>query len=99
MRGMGATFPCPNCRQECRQSQIKRNDVLARLIGKLEVKCPNFEITPQRATYLKQERRANRYQSVLNSIDNRRNRNVSRDDEKVMNHDQDHDQGQEKGLF
>ena len=79
-RRMGATFRCPNCRKECRQSQIKRNNFVARLMGKLEVKCPNFEITPQRATYLKQEQEAN--QSVVNSRDNRRNLDVSRNDEK-----------------
>ena len=49
----GSTFRCPSCRTQCTPAQMKRNKFIDRRIRELLVKCPNFEITKEKALYLK----------------------------------------------
>ena len=70
----GSTFHCPVCRKECARSRIQRIEFIKRKMLQLRVKCPNYEITPQRALYLKQSDKTEQL-SPLSHHHRDRNRN------------------------
>eukprot|EP01084_Bolivina_argentea_P211544 359844_1 len=76
----GDHFKCPNCRKICNVHQVKRTTFIDRLLGELVVKCPNFEITRQKALYLQsipKLRRKSNYNK--NPSERLRSRSRSRD--------------------
>ena len=66
---------CPTCRKPVARSTIKRMVFIDRQIGNLMVKCPNHEITPQKALYLQQCAESNHNQD---DSDWNRNHNSNR---------------------
>ena len=71
---------CPTCRQPVARSSIKRMAFIDRQIGNLMVKCPNHEITPQKALYLQQYAESNHNQD---------------DSDRNHNHNSNHNQNRE----
>lgn len=65
----GPRFQCPSCRTWCNQNEIKRQKFTDRRIKELKVKCPNFEITKEKALYLA------KLKPISNIRDSRRKRN------------------------
>eukprot|EP01083_Nonionella_stella_P207596 754006_1 len=56
----GPIFNCPTCRRKCNQHEIKRVKFIDRQIKNLLIKCPNHEITPTKAIYLKKIKNKNK---------------------------------------
>ena len=49
-------FPCPNCRRLCDQSQINRIEYIDRQMDQLQVRCPNYQITPTKLQWLRRQK-------------------------------------------
>ena len=80
----GRIFLCPSCRTQCDAQNVKRTGFVDRMINKLKVKCPNYEITKEKALYLSQiskmKPKDQNIENLRNKRDSRRDRNRNKRD-------------------
>lgn len=99
MERSGGAFRCPNCRRTCFRHRNRRNNMLGRLMQQLQVRCPNHEITANRALYIRQQREAEQKQESKedNNHDQRgRNRNRNRDRDREREQDRRNDEDRDR---
>jgi len=78
-------FPCPSCRQSCDSSSMGRVPFIDRQVNNLKVRCPNSQVTPERAEYLKRKQANSKKTSTQNTDSH------SHGDRKEVEHDGDGD--------